>query len=382
MTESGGTAGLAPAASWVAQAGRDRVRVMTGLPTFAGRAYLCGPALTCACAPGDNLAVHSAIRQAPPGTVIVGDGGGTTRTALVGEFMATEAANRGLGGIVIEGPVRDADDLDRLGFPVLCTGFVPAQSAKISLISVGQPVVVGKVLVRTGDQIVADRDGAVVVPAGRLAVGARRGGRPGRTRGGHAAPARRRGAARRHPRPRSEPLPAARRLSTAVTLVARRRQGGFRIGLLTSFTLIISAKPSIDTAAIGWHRDWRAQRLALARQPTEEPWPLGRSAGARASSRTRRWAITSPTTYPRTPTCWLRSASRRSRGSRPRKRAPRSRANHPPRPGRSSGPTGSPPTTTTRPSATGSSPCPAARASTSPTSPTTSTCSRRARSRT
>ena len=166
MTESGGTAGLAPAASWVAQAGRDRVRVMTGLPTFAGRAYLCGPALTCACAPGDNLAVHSAIRQAPPGTVIVGDGGGTTRTALVGEFMATEAANRGLGGIVIEGPVRDADDLDRLGFPVLCTGFVPAQSAKISLISVGQPVVVGKVLVRTGDQIVADRDGAVVVPAG------------------------------------------------------------------------------------------------------------------------------------------------------------------------------------------------------------------------
>jgi 4-hydroxy-4-methyl-2-oxoglutarate aldolase len=151
---------------WVAQAGRDRVKVMTGLTTFLGRAYLCGPALTCACVPGDNLAMHAAVYQARPGTVVVCDGGGTTRTGLVGEFMATEAAGRGLGGIVISGPVRDRDDLDRLGFPVLCSGTAPAQSAKVSLLSVGEPVVVGTVLVRTGDQIVADRDGAVVVPAG------------------------------------------------------------------------------------------------------------------------------------------------------------------------------------------------------------------------
>jgi 4-hydroxy-4-methyl-2-oxoglutarate aldolase len=150
---------------WVAQAGRDRVRVMTGLSTFVGRTYLCGPAVTCACVPGDNLAMHAAIYQAPPGTVIVCDGGGTTGTGLVGEFMATEAANRGLAGIVVSGPVRDIEDLERLGLPVLCAGTAPAQSTKLSLLSVGQPVVVGKVLVRTGDQIIADRDGAVVVPA-------------------------------------------------------------------------------------------------------------------------------------------------------------------------------------------------------------------------
>ena len=152
--------------TWAAQAGRDRVRVMTGLTTFVGRPYLCGPALTCACVPGDNLAMHAAIYQAAAGTVIVCDGGGTTRTALVGEFMATEAANRGLAGIVVSGPVRDIEDLERLGLPVLCTGTAPAQSAKAGLLSVGQPVVVGKALVRTGDQIIADRDGAVVVPAG------------------------------------------------------------------------------------------------------------------------------------------------------------------------------------------------------------------------
>jgi 4-hydroxy-4-methyl-2-oxoglutarate aldolase len=152
--------------TWAAQAGRDWVRVMTGLTTFVGRPYLCGPALTCACVPGDNLAMHAAIYQAAPGSVIVCDGAGTTSTALVGEFMATEAANRGLAGIVVSGPVRDIEDLARLGLPVLCTGTAPGQSAKAGLLSVGQPVVVGGALVRTGDQIIADQDGAVVVPAG------------------------------------------------------------------------------------------------------------------------------------------------------------------------------------------------------------------------
>jgi 4-hydroxy-4-methyl-2-oxoglutarate aldolase len=150
---------------WVAQIGRDRVHVMTGLTTLIGGSYLCGPALTCACALEDNLAMHAAIYHAPPGAVIVCDGGGTTRTALAGEFVATDAANRQLAGIVVEGPVRDHDDLDKLGLPVLCAGTAPAQSTKVSLVSVGEPVVVGGVPVHTGDQVIADRDGAVVVPA-------------------------------------------------------------------------------------------------------------------------------------------------------------------------------------------------------------------------
>lgn len=151
--------------TWIAQAGRDRVAVMAGLTTFAGRPYLCGPAFTCACAPGDNLAVHVALAKAPPGSVVVCDGGGTARSALVGEFMATDAANRGLAGIVLDGPVRDIDDLDRIGFPVLCRGTAPAQSSKRRLVSAGRPVVVGGVLVASGDQVIADRDGAVAVPA-------------------------------------------------------------------------------------------------------------------------------------------------------------------------------------------------------------------------
>jgi 4-hydroxy-4-methyl-2-oxoglutarate aldolase len=149
----------------VAQIGRDRARVMTGLTTHAGRPYLCGPALTCACAPEDNLAMHAALYQATPGTILVCDGTGTTRCALFGELMATDAANQGLGGLVLQGPIRDIADIDELQFPVWCTGTAPGQATKTSVVSVGIPVIVGGVLVTTGDQIIADPDGIAVVPA-------------------------------------------------------------------------------------------------------------------------------------------------------------------------------------------------------------------------
>ena len=149
----------------VAQAGRDRVHVMTGLTTHAGRPYLCGPALTCACAPEDNLAMHAALFQAQPGAVLVCDGAGSKRCALFGELMATDAVNQGLAGLVVAGPVRDIADIGELGFPVWCSGTAPGQAAKAAVVSVGLPVVVGGVLVAPGDQVIADQDGVVVVPA-------------------------------------------------------------------------------------------------------------------------------------------------------------------------------------------------------------------------
>jgi 4-hydroxy-4-methyl-2-oxoglutarate aldolase len=149
----------------VAQVGKDRVRVMTGLTTHAGRPYLYGPALTCACAPEDNLAMHAALYQATPGTVLVCDGTGTTRCALFGELMATDAANQGVAGLVLQGPIRDITDINNLGFPVWCTGTAPAQATKTTALSVGVPVVVGGALVSPGDQIIADADGIAVIPA-------------------------------------------------------------------------------------------------------------------------------------------------------------------------------------------------------------------------
>ena len=149
----------------VAQVGKDRAGVMTGLTTHAGRPYLCGPALTCACAPEDNLAMHAALYQASPGTILVCDGTGTTRCALFGELMATDAANQGLGGLIVQGPIRDIADINELGFPIWSTGTAPGQATKASAVSVGAPVIVGNVLVQTGDQVIADADGIAVVPA-------------------------------------------------------------------------------------------------------------------------------------------------------------------------------------------------------------------------
>lgn len=151
---------------WVVQAGGDRVRTIKGLNLFLGRPQLCGPAATFACSPNDNLAIHAALYGAKPGSVLIGDGGGTSTFGLFGELMATDAVARGLGGLVVAGTVRDLADLDGLGLPIVCAGAAPGQCTKTSLVSVGEPVAVGGVLVQPGDQVIADRDGVAVVPAG------------------------------------------------------------------------------------------------------------------------------------------------------------------------------------------------------------------------
>ena len=79
--------------------------------------------------------------------------------------MAIDATNQGLGGLILQGPIRDIADIDQLDFPIWCTGTAPGQAAKASVVSVGAPVVAGNVLVSPGDQIIADRDGIAVVPA-------------------------------------------------------------------------------------------------------------------------------------------------------------------------------------------------------------------------
>ena len=109
--------------------------------------------------------MHAALYQAQAGAVLVCDGAGSTRCALFGELMATDALGQGLAGLVVAGPVRDLAAIDLLGFPVWCTGTAPRQAAKAAVVSVGLPVVVGGVLVASGDQVIADRDGIAVVPA-------------------------------------------------------------------------------------------------------------------------------------------------------------------------------------------------------------------------
>jgi 4-hydroxy-4-methyl-2-oxoglutarate aldolase len=143
----------------------EAVRRVRGLVPIAPDSRLVGPAATCACAVGDNLALHHLLATAPAGSVLVCDAGGRDDVGYFGELMALEARSRGLRGLVIDGAVRDGSVLGGLGFPVFHRGFAPGRAAKAEAPLLEEPVELGGVPVVPGDVVVADRDGVLVVPA-------------------------------------------------------------------------------------------------------------------------------------------------------------------------------------------------------------------------
>lgn len=132
-------------------------------PLWAG-ARLCGPAFTVQGAGGDNLALHHALLQVPDGCVLVADLGGAC-FGHWGEVLTVAAQHRGVVGLLIDGGVRDAAALERLGFPVFSRNNSIRGSRKLFRGVVGCPVTVGDVTVHTGDLVVGDVDGVVALPA-------------------------------------------------------------------------------------------------------------------------------------------------------------------------------------------------------------------------
>jgi 4-hydroxy-4-methyl-2-oxoglutarate aldolase len=146
-------------------AGAEKAFIVSDLYALYSDCFASGPAMTCACAPRDNLAMHYALMTAPPGSVIVCDAGGRIDGGYFGELAALDARNRGIVGFVIDGSVRDAAELEELGFPVFCVGTAPASCKKETARSVGEPITVRGVGISPGDRVVADRDAVVVVPS-------------------------------------------------------------------------------------------------------------------------------------------------------------------------------------------------------------------------
>jgi 4-hydroxy-4-methyl-2-oxoglutarate aldolase len=127
-------------------------------------ARLCGPAFTVQGAGGDNLALHHGVIAAPTGSVLVVDVGGA-RHGHWGEVLAVAAQCRGLLGLLIDGGVRDVDEQRALGFPVFSRNNCVGGTRKHYPGDLGAPVSIGGVVVRTGDLVVGDNDGVVVIPA-------------------------------------------------------------------------------------------------------------------------------------------------------------------------------------------------------------------------
>lgn len=136
------------------------VRHIAGPPRFGGRA------LTVLAFPGDNLSVFQALAAASPGDVLVVSSGSEVQSgfALVGEFVAAEAARRGVAAFVVDGSVRDVADLPDKGVSVFARGAEARGPARATQGRIGWPVAVGGVAVMTGDIVVGDGDGVAVVP--------------------------------------------------------------------------------------------------------------------------------------------------------------------------------------------------------------------------
>lgn len=98
--------------------------------------------------------------------VLIAACGGSMRSAVWGELLSTAARNRGCAGAVVDGATRDVVAIRRMGFPVFARGTLPYDSAnRQRVIEIDGAVEVGGVRMRTGDLILADVDGVVVVPA-------------------------------------------------------------------------------------------------------------------------------------------------------------------------------------------------------------------------
>jgi regulator of RNase E activity RraA len=136
-------------------------------PIGAGRDLRCvaaGPALTADCGPADILATLAALQFIQPGDIVVSAFAAHQGCAAAGDRVVGMMKNGGAAGFVTDGPMRDYDGVVAVGLPAWCTGLTPASPFAKGPGSVGQPIQIGGREVETGDMIVADRDGVVVVP--------------------------------------------------------------------------------------------------------------------------------------------------------------------------------------------------------------------------
>jgi 4-hydroxy-4-methyl-2-oxoglutarate aldolase len=134
---------------------------------IVGRSLL-GVALTCDCGPNDNLALIAAVAEAEPGDVLVAATACFAGAAVTGDLVIGVARNRGVAGFVTDGVVRDLDQLEALGLPIYAMGVTPNSPGRRGPGSVGLPIVCGGAAIASGDVMVGDRDGVVVIPRARL----------------------------------------------------------------------------------------------------------------------------------------------------------------------------------------------------------------------
>ncbi len=144
-----------------------RKGAMTGLVSICGPVRMVGRAVTVRTLAGDWAKPVEAIDAAGEGDVIVISSDGGTHVAPWGELATLSCRNRGIAGVVIDGAVRDVDDIRTIGLPVFARAAVPNAGEPKGHGEMNTEIVCCGQEVRPGDWIVADESGVVVVPRER-----------------------------------------------------------------------------------------------------------------------------------------------------------------------------------------------------------------------
>ena len=132
-------------------------------PVVAGT-RVCGPAVTSLNHAGDNLMLHAAVEVAERGDVLVVATLSPSTHGMFGELLATQCRAQGIAGVGLDAGVRDRRDLQDMAFPVWSRAVSAAGTVKATPGWVNVPVVCGSATVHPGDLVIADDDGAMVIP--------------------------------------------------------------------------------------------------------------------------------------------------------------------------------------------------------------------------
>ena len=147
----------------------EHVRVLNGVVwrSFGGREKFHGPVETVKCFE-DNSRVKEALSEAGQGRVLVVDGGGSLRHALIGDQIAGGAVENGWAGVVIYGACRDVEILSALDIGLLALSPVPIKSVRRDEGQRGIPITIADALIEPGDYLYADANGVVVASTALL----------------------------------------------------------------------------------------------------------------------------------------------------------------------------------------------------------------------
>ena len=125
---------------------------------------LLGPAFTVQCHPKDNLMLHKALQIAQEGDILIVSTQAYPEAGYWGSLMSTSASTKKIGGMAIDGCIRDSKEVIQINFPIFCRGTCIRGTTKSSLGLINHPIIFGDVIVNPGDLVLGDNDGMVIIP--------------------------------------------------------------------------------------------------------------------------------------------------------------------------------------------------------------------------